>query len=177
VYSPAVPHQFLGPFPHPLRIACRVNGSCMSRVCRVQTTGMDPVSRRYVWDIIERAKRGRAIVLTTHSMEEADILGTASPSWPRAACAASELPSASRSALGPVSSVTVSTPPPSAALAPPRPRPPTLPSSRSSARYATPLLTQEHPYPLRSLPCNALGLAVRSLAHLEREECLIAPDL
>ncbi|GJP41806.1 hypothetical protein CLOM_g1449 [Closterium sp. NIES-68] len=39
------------------------------------TTGMDPVSRRHVWDIIERAKRGRAIVLTTHSMEEADILG------------------------------------------------------------------------------------------------------
>ena len=36
---------------------------------------MDPVSRRHVWDIVERAKRGRAIVLTTHSMEEADILG------------------------------------------------------------------------------------------------------
>jgi ABC-type multidrug transport system ATPase subunit len=39
------------------------------------TTGMDPVSRRHVWDIIEQAKRDRAIVLTTHSMEEADILG------------------------------------------------------------------------------------------------------
>ncbi|CAI7736838.1 unnamed protein product [Closterium sp. NIES-54] len=39
------------------------------------TTGMDPVSRRHVWDIVERAKKGRAIVLTTHSMEEADILG------------------------------------------------------------------------------------------------------
>eukprot|EP00210_Caulerpa_lentillifera_P000918 g888.t1 len=39
------------------------------------TTGMDPISRRYVWDIIESAKPGRAIVLTTHSMEEADILG------------------------------------------------------------------------------------------------------
>eukprot|EP00898_Chlorokybus_atmophyticus_P003418 jgi/Chlat1/4077/Chrsp26S08850 len=39
------------------------------------TTGMDPISRRYVWDIIEAAKPGRAIILTTHSMEEADILG------------------------------------------------------------------------------------------------------
>ncbi|XP_030937873.1 ABC transporter A family member 2-like isoform X2 [Quercus lobata] len=39
------------------------------------TTGMDPISRRHVWDIIKDAKRGRAIVLTTHSMEEADILG------------------------------------------------------------------------------------------------------
>ncbi|KAF5203556.1 Abc transporter a family protein, partial [Thalictrum thalictroides] len=38
------------------------------------TTGMDPITRRHVWDIIENAKKGRAIVLTTHSMEEADIL-------------------------------------------------------------------------------------------------------
>lgn len=35
---------------------------------------MDPITRRHVWDIIENAKKGRAIVLTTHSMEEADIL-------------------------------------------------------------------------------------------------------
>jgi len=39
------------------------------------TTGMDPISRRQVWDAIEAAKAGRAVVLTTHSMEEADILG------------------------------------------------------------------------------------------------------
>ncbi|KAJ4961979.1 hypothetical protein NE237_021889 [Protea cynaroides] len=38
------------------------------------TTGMDPITRRHVWDIIEEAKKGRAIILTTHSMEEADIL-------------------------------------------------------------------------------------------------------
>ena len=36
---------------------------------------MDPVTRRHVWDVIESAKKGRAILLTTHSMEEADILG------------------------------------------------------------------------------------------------------
>lgn len=41
----------------------------------MQTTGMDPITRRHVWDIIEDTKKGRAIVLTTHSMEEADILG------------------------------------------------------------------------------------------------------
>ena len=35
---------------------------------------MDPITRRHVWDIIEEAKKGRAIVLTTHSMDEADIL-------------------------------------------------------------------------------------------------------
>ena len=33
------------------------------------TTGMDPVSRRYVWDIIDEYKRNACVVLTTHSME------------------------------------------------------------------------------------------------------------
>ncbi|CAN1262521.1 ABC transporter A family member 2, partial [Linum perenne] len=28
-----------------------------------------------VWDVIQEAKKGRAIILTTHSMEEADVLG------------------------------------------------------------------------------------------------------
>ena len=39
------------------------------------TTGMDPVTRRRVWSMIKAAKRGRVIILTTHSMEEADVLG------------------------------------------------------------------------------------------------------
>ena len=39
------------------------------------TTGMDPVNRKEVWGVIERLKVGRAVVLTTHSMEEADTLG------------------------------------------------------------------------------------------------------
>ncbi|KAK9114185.1 hypothetical protein Syun_020982 [Stephania yunnanensis] len=41
----------------------------------MQTTGMDPITRRHVWDIIENAKKEQASILTTHSMEEADILG------------------------------------------------------------------------------------------------------
>ena len=39
------------------------------------TTGMDPINRRQVWTFIERFKMDRIIILTTHSMEEADILG------------------------------------------------------------------------------------------------------
>jgi len=39
------------------------------------TTGMDPVNRRHVWTFLEKFKKNRAIILTTHSMEEADILG------------------------------------------------------------------------------------------------------
>ena len=38
------------------------------------TTGMDPVSRRKVWDLILEMKKDRSVLLTTHSMEEADFL-------------------------------------------------------------------------------------------------------
>jgi ABC-type multidrug transport system ATPase subunit len=53
------------------------------------TTGLDPVSRRQVWNILQAARdgvtstaageangKGRAFVLTTHSMEEAETLCT-----------------------------------------------------------------------------------------------------
>lgn len=39
------------------------------------TTGLDPVSRRHVWEAINWMKRDRVVVLTTHNMEEADFLG------------------------------------------------------------------------------------------------------
>jgi ABC-type multidrug transport system ATPase subunit len=38
------------------------------------TTGLDPETKRHIWTLIEAAKPGRSIVLTTHSMEEADAL-------------------------------------------------------------------------------------------------------
>ncbi|KAF9208694.1 hypothetical protein BGZ59_010494, partial [Podila verticillata] len=38
------------------------------------STGLDPAVRRVIWDIINRVKVSRTVVLTTHSMEEADIL-------------------------------------------------------------------------------------------------------
>ncbi|ETO31060.1 ATP-binding cassette sub-family A member 3 isoform 2, partial [Reticulomyxa filosa] len=39
------------------------------------TSGMDPQSRRTTWNLIQKVKKDRAIVLTTHFMDEADILG------------------------------------------------------------------------------------------------------
>lgn len=39
------------------------------------TSGMDPYSRRSTWNIIQRNKKGRVILMTTHFMDEADILG------------------------------------------------------------------------------------------------------
>ena len=39
------------------------------------TSGMDPYSRRSTWQILQNAREGRVMVLTTHFMDEADILG------------------------------------------------------------------------------------------------------
>eukprot|EP00898_Chlorokybus_atmophyticus_P003419 jgi/Chlat1/4078/Chrsp26S04118 len=38
------------------------------------STGLDPASRRNLWDVVREAKKDRAIILTTHSMEEAETL-------------------------------------------------------------------------------------------------------
>jgi ABC-type multidrug transport system ATPase subunit len=38
------------------------------------TTGMDPVSRKDVWTLIQKLKRNKVVILTTHAMEEADVL-------------------------------------------------------------------------------------------------------
>lgn len=38
------------------------------------TTGMDPVSRRFVWKHLDEVKHDRVVLLTTHAMEEADLL-------------------------------------------------------------------------------------------------------
>ncbi|KAM7268528.1 hypothetical protein ACFE04_010694 [Oxalis oulophora] len=38
------------------------------------STGLDPASRNALWRVVKQAKRDRAIFLTTHSMEEAEVL-------------------------------------------------------------------------------------------------------
>ncbi|XP_052615065.1 ATP-binding cassette sub-family A member 17-like isoform X6 [Peromyscus californicus insignis] len=39
------------------------------------TSGMDSTSRRAIWDILQQQKSDRMILLTTHFMDEADLLG------------------------------------------------------------------------------------------------------
>ncbi|XP_033746545.1 ATP-binding cassette sub-family A member 3-like [Pecten maximus] len=39
------------------------------------TSGMDPAARRETWEILQKYKAGRTILLSTHFMDEADILG------------------------------------------------------------------------------------------------------
>ena len=39
------------------------------------TTGVDPVSRRQIWDFLLSERENRCILLSTHQMEEAEVLG------------------------------------------------------------------------------------------------------
>ncbi|XP_059046978.1 phospholipid-transporting ATPase ABCA3-like [Achroia grisella] len=39
------------------------------------TSGLDPAARRALWDLLQKEKKGRTIILTTHFMDEADVLG------------------------------------------------------------------------------------------------------
>ncbi|KAK9497170.1 hypothetical protein O3M35_004538 [Rhynocoris fuscipes] len=39
------------------------------------TSGLDPESRRAIWNILLELRSGRTVLLTTHFMEEADVLG------------------------------------------------------------------------------------------------------
>ena len=47
-----------------------------ARLARVgrPSSGMDPASRRELWELLGRSKAGRVLVLTTHYMDEADLL-------------------------------------------------------------------------------------------------------
>ena len=40
------------------------------------SAGLDPVSRRNLWDVIRETMSNRAVILTTHSMEEAEALAS-----------------------------------------------------------------------------------------------------
>ncbi|KAK7083180.1 ATP-binding cassette sub- A member 3 [Halocaridina rubra] len=39
------------------------------------SSGLDPESRRWVWDVVQRERGRRTVLVTTHHMEEADVLG------------------------------------------------------------------------------------------------------
>ena len=65
---------FSGGMKRRLSVAIASIGDPAVMIMDEPTTGMDPLSKREVWELIKQLKRDRCILLTTHSMEEADIL-------------------------------------------------------------------------------------------------------
>jgi ABC-2 type transport system ATP-binding protein len=58
-----------------LSIACALVGNPDLLFLDEPTTGLDPQSRRQLWDLVDQLRaRGRTIVLTTHYMDEAERL-------------------------------------------------------------------------------------------------------
>ena len=50
---------------------------CFTRVVILDepTAGVDPYSRRSIWDLLIKYKPGKTIIMSTHFMDEADLLG------------------------------------------------------------------------------------------------------
>ncbi len=58
-----------------LNVAMACIGNPDAIILDEPTAGIDPFSRRQCWDLIHEYRPGRTIILTTHFMDEAEILG------------------------------------------------------------------------------------------------------
>lgn len=67
--------QLSGGMKRKLGLAIALIGGSSVVVLDEPTSGMDPFSRRSTWDLVKAAKEGTVVLLTTHFMDEADILG------------------------------------------------------------------------------------------------------
>jgi ABC-type multidrug transport system ATPase subunit len=66
--------QFSGGMKRRLAVACAFMGNPKLVLLDEPSTGLDPASRRQLWDLIVAKKKECAMLLTTHHMEEADAL-------------------------------------------------------------------------------------------------------
>ncbi|XP_056379091.1 retinal-specific phospholipid-transporting ATPase ABCA4 isoform X2 [Hyla sarda] len=58
-----------------LSVAMALVGDSKVVVLDEPTSGVDPYSRRSIWDLLLKYRSGRTIILSTHHMDEADLLG------------------------------------------------------------------------------------------------------
>ncbi|XP_011496889.1 PREDICTED: ATP-binding cassette sub-family A member 1-like [Ceratosolen solmsi marchali] len=71
----ALPKQLSGGQKRRLCLAMAVIGDSSTLILDEPTSGMDPESKRDTWDIILKMRGQKTILISTHDMEEADILG------------------------------------------------------------------------------------------------------
>jgi ATP-binding cassette subfamily A (ABC1) protein 3 len=58
-----------------LSVAIALCGGSKFVVLDEPTAGMDPLARRELWDLLASLRRGRTMLLTTHYMDESEVLG------------------------------------------------------------------------------------------------------
>eukprot|EP01084_Bolivina_argentea_P074817 135693_1 len=73
-YRNKLSHTYSGGNKRKLSVAVAMIGSPPVVFLDEPSTGMDPVSRRFMWRFISSTMSNRAVILTTHSMEECEAL-------------------------------------------------------------------------------------------------------
>ncbi|XP_050068037.1 ATP-binding cassette sub-family A member 2 [Anopheles maculipalpis] len=68
-------HTLSGGMKRRLSLAIAIMGHTKLLILDEPTSGLDPESRRDIWDVLLRLRENHTILLTTHFMEEADVLG------------------------------------------------------------------------------------------------------
>jgi ATP-binding cassette subfamily A (ABC1) protein 3 len=58
-----------------LSLGCAIIGGSKVLFLDECSSGLDPEARRIIWDLLLEIRNDRTIVLTTHFLEEADVLG------------------------------------------------------------------------------------------------------
>ena len=66
--------EYSGGMKRRLSVAISLIGNPLVVYLDEPSTGLDPASRHQLWEAILKAKKDRTIILTTHSMEEAEVL-------------------------------------------------------------------------------------------------------
>mmetsp|Transcript_26100 Transcript_26100/g.83310 ORF Transcript_26100/g.83310 Transcript_26100/m.83310 type:complete len:926 (-) Transcript_26100:225-3002(-) len=66
--------EYSGGMRRRLSVAISLIGNPLVVYLDEPSTGLDPASRRSLWAAVKAAKKDRALILTTHSMEEAEVL-------------------------------------------------------------------------------------------------------
>ncbi|BES89471.1 ATP-Hypothetical protein cassette sub-family A ABC1 member [Nesidiocoris tenuis] len=71
----AYPGDLSGGMQRKLSVALAFIGGSRVVILDEPTSGVDPYSRRSIWELLLKYKKGRTVILTTHYMDEADLLG------------------------------------------------------------------------------------------------------
>nr|KAG5702169.1 hypothetical protein BaRGS_033881 [Batillaria attramentaria] len=58
-----------------LSVAIAFVGGSRTVILDEPTAGVDPYARRSIWELLLKLRKGRTIILSTHHMDEADVLG------------------------------------------------------------------------------------------------------